>query len=206
MTDHHRPGADRAGAFATRAWPLPSATETTTADAAHGPVPAVASQAFAAREASACTTSGASLGGQVWAALQPGDAARTPPLGLPLPGSPPPTGSPAAHYTVTAMDARGRLADRSSLAALGWQPGLPVCFRVITGGVLVVAAPDGGPSAVTRQGHLRLPAPLRHLFRLRAGDRLLVAAFPGPGYLIAHPVTALDRMLLDYHTPARRTP
>jgi hypothetical protein len=103
------------------------------------------------------------------------------------------------------MDARGRLADRSPLTALGWQPGLPVTFRIITGGVLVVADPNS-QYAVTRQGHLRLPAPLRHLFRLRAGDRLLVAAFPGPGYLIAHPVTALDQMLVDYHTAARRIP
>jgi hypothetical protein len=204
MTDHNPPGADRSGAFATRVWPLPSDTETSMA--AHGFVPAVAGQTVTAREADARDGTGASLGSQVWAAIQPGDAPRKPPHGLPLPGSPPPTGSPAAHYTVSAMDARGRLADRSSLAALGWPPGLPVCFRVITGGVLVVAAPDGGPSAVTRQGHLRLPAPLRHLFRLRAGDRLLVAAFPGPGYLIAHPVTALDQMLLDYHTAARRTP
>jgi hypothetical protein len=204
MTDHH-PGADRAGASATRVWPLPSDAEATTADAAHGFVPAVARQTVTAREADARAGAGASLGSQVWAAVQPGDAPRTPPGGLPLPGPPPPAGSPAAHYTVTAMDARGRLADRSPLAALGWPTGLPVTFRVITGGVLVVAAPDG-PDAVTRQGHLRLPAPLRHLFRLRAGDRLLVAAFPGPGYLIAHPVTALDQMLLDYHTAARRTP
>lgn len=203
MADHH-PGADRARASATRVWPLPSDTETSMA-AAHGFVPAVAGRAVAAGEADASDGTGASLGSQVWAAIQPGDAPRTPPHGLPLPGPPPTTGSPAAYHTVTAMDARGRLADRSPLASLGWQPGLPVCFRVITGGVLVVAAPDG-LYAVTRQGHLRLPTPLRHLFRLRAGDRLLVAAFPGPGYLIAHPVTALDQMLLDYHTAARRTP
>jgi hypothetical protein len=204
MTDH-RPGADRAGAFATRVWPLPSDTEATTADAAHGFVPAVARQTVTAREADPSDGTGAPLGSQVWAAIQPSDAPRTSPQGLPLPGPPPPAGSPAAHYTVTAMDARGRLADRSPLAALGWQPGLPVTFRMITGSVLVVAAPDGR-HAVTRQGHLRLPAPLRHLFRLRSGDRLLVAAFPSPGYLIAYPVTALDQMLLDYHAAAREIP
>ncbi len=204
MTDHNQPGADRAEAFAASVW-LPSATETATGDAAHGFAPAIAGQAIAAGEAAARATPGASLASQVWAATQPNDAPTARPHGLPLPGPPPTAGSPAAHYTITTMDARGRLADRSPLATIGWQPGLPVSFRVITGGVLVVAAHDG-PHAVTLQGHLRLPAPLRHLFRLKAGDRLLVAAFPDPGYLIAHPVTALDQMLLDYHTAARRTP
>jgi hypothetical protein len=198
MTDHHRAGADRAETPATHVRLLPSATETTAADA-------VAHQAVTARETGVCTTTGTALASQVWAAIQPGNAPRTPPQGLPLPGPPPPAGSPAAHYTVTAMDARGRLADRSPLAALGWPTGLPVCFRVITSGVLVVPALDS-PHAVTQQGHLRLPAPLRHLFQLRAGDRLLVAAFPDPGYLIAHPATALDQMLLDYHAATRRTP
>jgi hypothetical protein len=101
------------------------------------------------------------------------------------------------------MDSRGRLADRSPLATLGWQPGLPVAISVITGGILVVASPDGRHE-VTRQGHLGLPAPLRHLFQLRAGDRLLVAAFREPGYLLTHPIAALDQMILTYLATAGR--
>lgn len=203
MTSRHRPDAGQPGLCATTFWP-PAATETSTSDGADRPAPADARQAGTEPSTGSFTVTETPLGSRMWTVIQPDDSAQAPPRGLPLPGLPPPSGSPAAHYAVTAMDARGRLADRSSVAALGWQPGLSVRLSVITGGVLAVAAHDG-LHAVTRQGHLRLPAPLRHLFRLASGDRLLVAAFPGSGYLIVHPVTALDQMLFGYHAAARTT-
>jgi hypothetical protein len=64
----------------------------------------------------------------------------------------------------------------------------------------VVAKPDPeGREAVTRQGHLRLPAPIRHLFRLAAGDRLLLTPCPDRGFLVVYPIAILDAMLLAYH-------
>ena len=56
-------------------------------------------------------------------------------------------------------------------------PGLRITLMVTLGAVVAAAHPDGR-DAVTSQGHLRLPADLRHALRLEPGDRLLVAAHP----------------------------
>ena len=59
--------------------------------------------------------------------------------------------------------------------------------------------PDGRET-VTGQGHLRLPADLRHALRLNSGDRLLVVAHPHQGLLVAYTMPALDAMVSSYHS------
>jgi hypothetical protein len=109
-----------------------------------------------------------------------------------------PSGTPSAYYAVTAMDTWGRLSDRSPISSLGWRPDVRLALKVTPSAV--VAAPDpAGREAVTRQGHLRLPAPIRHLFRLAAGDRLLLAACQDRGFLVVYPIAILDGMILAYH-------
>ena len=109
--------------------------------------------------------------------------------------SPPPAST--AYYTVSAIDVWGRLADRSPLRVLQWRPGRPIAVSVMHQTVVIVARPDGHES-ITRQGHLRLLAPVRHLLRLQAGDRLLLVACPDPGLLVAYTMSALDAMVLAH--------
>jgi hypothetical protein len=91
------------------------------------------------------------------------------------------------------VDDRGRLADRAVWRALGWTPGTRLQIR-LSGGLVVVVADPGGAFAVTRQGHVRLPATIRHWCGLAAVDRLLLAAEPALGRLVVYPPAALDRV------------
>jgi hypothetical protein len=142
---------------------------------------------------------GVTFGDRLWRLLRLGEPFDAGPgRGLPVPQPWTPPGTPSAHYTVSAMDTWGRLADRSSVTALGWRPGLHLALTARP--TAVVAAPDPlGRDAITRQGHVRLPASLRHLFGLAAGDRLLVAACPDRGFLVIHPIAVLDAMVLAHH-------
>ncbi|MGC5033387.1 hypothetical protein [Micromonospora sp. DT229] len=107
----------------------------------------------------------------------------------------------AMHYSVTAIDVDGRLAARSALAALRWQPGLPVAVTAAQH-ALVITPHEKSTHVLDRQGHLRLPATARHLTRLKAGDRLLLAA--SLDLLLAYPVAVVDAMVLAYHLGAPR--
>ena len=117
---------------------------------------------------------------------------------LPLPGLSPASAQmdprPGKVYGLSAVDDRGRLADRVVWRALGWAPGTRLQIRV-AGGLVVVEADPGGAFAVTRQGHVRIPATIRHWCGLVAGDRLLLAADPALGRLVVYPPEALDRVI-----------
>jgi hypothetical protein len=52
-----------------------------------------------------------------------------------------------------------------------------------------------GLFAVTRQGHLRLPAAARHRCGLHAGDRVLLVADPARQRLVIFPPAMLDTLL-----------
>jgi hypothetical protein len=89
------------------------------------------------------------------------------------------------HCVVTPIDARGRLADGSPARILGWAPGQPISITAVPqGGGHMIEVRSGGPNAITRQGHLRIPAYVRHLCGIPTGDRLLVAATPGHGLTV----------------------
>lgn len=117
---------------------------------------------------------------------------------LPLPAMPRPRTS-SVVYGMAAVDCRGRVADRAALTALAWTPGTRLDIREARG-LLLIRRDDDGVFSVTRQGHLRLPATLRHRCRLGPGDRLLLAADPEWDLLIVHPPAALDDLLAQRHT------
>jgi hypothetical protein len=123
--------------------------------------------------------------------------------GLPLAPLLPPMPVPSLYCTLTPIDDRGRLADRSPIRAVGWSPGQPITISVVQETVVVVSQPNGAES-ITRQGHLRLPARVRHLCRLTLGDRLLIAAAPGPGVLMGYTMPSLESILLKHHLSAPR--
>jgi hypothetical protein len=128
---------------------------------------------------------------------RPGRQPSQPTRGLPLPRLTLPGPTSSAYYVITTMDGRGRLAVRSPLRILQWQPGLPIAVSVLHGAVVLIHR--DGPQTITRQGHLRLPVSIRHACRLKAGDRLLLAANPKRSLLVAYPMAALDSMILAYH-------
>jgi len=124
-------------------------------------------------------------------------------IGLPLAPLLAPMPAPSLYCAVTPIDDRGRLADRSPIRALEWSPGQPVTISVVRETVVVTSGPNGAES-ITRQGHLRLPAHVRHLCRITAGDRLLIVAAPGPGVLVGYTTPSLESILLKHHLSAPR--
>nr|WP_307813050.1 AbrB/MazE/SpoVT family DNA-binding domain-containing protein [Micromonospora veneta] len=103
-------------------------------------------------------------------------------------------------YGLAAIDNSGRIADRTVIRALGWGPGTRLHIREGSG-VIVVRLDRQGvfTVTVTGQGHLHLPAAVRHWCGLTAGDRVLLAANPADGLLVLHPPAALDAMVVAVH-------
>ncbi|WP_344412167.1 AbrB/MazE/SpoVT family DNA-binding domain-containing protein [Amycolatopsis minnesotensis] len=116
---------------------------------------------------------------------------------LPLP-TVPTARTETAVYGMAAVDCRGRVADRTVFAALGWVAGTPLAISV-THGTLIISTDPCGVFGMTSQGHLRLPAPVRHCCGLASGDRVLLAAHPERNVLLVHPPTVLDLLLADRH-------
>ena len=64
-----------------------------------------------------------------------------------------------------------------------------------TNGLLTVHADTDGNVYVTSQGHLRVPAILRHRCGLHTGNRLLLVTDPTRGQLVIYPPATLDALL-----------
>ena len=109
---------------------------------------------------------------------------------LPLPSLITRRASPTV-YGLAAIDDRGRLADRAVMRALSWSAGLCLDIRE-TRRLLAIRPQDHGELQVTGQGHLRLPALLRHRCGLQAGDRVLLVASPSQRQLTIYPPVAID--------------
>lgn len=117
--------------------------------------------------------------------------------GLPVPRLLPPIPRSDLFCTVTPIDDRGRLADRSPIRAAGWRPGQPVTISM-TDDHSVVIIQASGPETITRHGHLRLPMRVRHACRLSTGDRLLVAATTTQ--LMVYPMATVEAALQQLAT------
>ncbi|MBX7267750.1 AbrB/MazE/SpoVT family DNA-binding domain-containing protein [Micromonospora sp. Llam7] len=101
-------------------------------------------------------------------------------------------------YALSAVDKSGRIADRSIVRTLGWAPGTRLDIRAQAG--LIAARPTAdGVQSIDDRGHLHLPLAVRRWCHLTAGDRVLLAADPASGVLVAHPLAALDQLLADAH-------
>jgi hypothetical protein len=99
-----------------------------------------------------------------------------------------------AVYGLASVDSRGRVTDKAIPRALGWSPGTRLDIRA-SGGLLIVHACPDGVFAVTNQGYLGLPAPVRRWYGFPANDRVFLVAEPDDTRLVVYSPAALDAMV-----------
>ena len=116
-----------------------------------------------------------------------------PGAGRPVPLASPP-GRPEVVYGFGRIDASGRVADRATIAALGWRGGDRL---TLTGeaGVMVARRDPGGMVTVPARPYIVIPAALRSRCGLRAGDHVLLAASPGEDKLTAYSFAVMDQAM-----------
>jgi hypothetical protein len=122
-----------------------------------------------------------------------------PAAGRPVPLASPP-GRPDVVYGFGRIDASGRVADRVTIAALGWQGGNRLTVTA-EAGVMIARRDPGGMVTVPARPYVVIPAALRRRCGLRAGDHVLLAASPGQDALAAYSFAVADQALRA-HTPA----
>ena len=111
----------------------------------------------------------------------------------PVPLASPP-GRPDVVYGFGRIDASGRVADRATIAALGWRGGDRLTVTA-EAGVMIARRDPGGMVTVPSRPYVVIPAPLRRRCGLRAGGHVLLAASPGQDTLVAYSFSVLDQAL-----------
>jgi hypothetical protein len=118
-----------------------------------------------------------------------------------------PMAGPAASLSVPAdvvygtgrIDASGRVADQAVGCALGWREGDRLTVTA-SPGVVTARRDPRGMVTVPARACLAIPAALRRRCGLRAGDRVLLAAVPGQGLLVAYSFAVVDQALRAHGT------
>ena len=103
-------------------------------------------------------------------------------------------------YGFGRIDASGRVADRVTIAALGWRGGDRLTVTA-EAGVMIARRDPGGMVTVPARPYVVIPAALRRRCGLRAGDHVLLAASPGQDTLAAYSFAVVDQALRA-HAPA----
>ena len=124
-----------------------------------------------------------------------------PGAGRPMPLASPP-GRPDVVYGFGRIDASGRVADRATIAALGWRGGDRLTLTA-EAGVMIARRDPGGMVTVPARPYVVIPAALRRRCGLRAGDHVLLAASPGQDMLAAYSFAVVDQALRA-HAPVPR--
>jgi len=122
-----------------------------------------------------------------------------PSAGRPMPLASPP-GRPDVVYGFGRIDASGRVADRVTIAALGWRGGDRLTVTA-EAGVMIARRDPGGMITVPGRAYVVIPAALRRRCGLRAGDHVLLAASAGQDTLAAYSFAVVDQALRA-HAPA----
>jgi hypothetical protein len=97
-------------------------------------------------------------------------------------------------YGAGRIDASGRVADQAVGCALGWREGDRLTVTA-SPGVVTARRDPRGMVTVPARACLAIPAVLRRRCGLRAGDRVLLAAVPGQGLLVAYSFAVVDQAL-----------
>ena len=101
-------------------------------------------------------------------------------------------------YALTTLDNCGRLADRSLVRGLRWEPGHRIEITAVPQAAMIIVSGIGGSDAINGQGHLQLPVAVRRSCNLETGDRVLLAADRERGAVLAYTMAALDAMILAW--------
>jgi bifunctional DNA-binding transcriptional regulator/antitoxin component of YhaV-PrlF toxin-antitoxin module len=102
-------------------------------------------------------------------------------------------------YGTGRIDASGRVADQAVGCALGWREGDRLTVTA-SPGVVTARRDPRGMVTVPARACLAIPAVLRRRCSLRAGDRVLLAAVPGQGLLVAYSFAVVDQALRAHGT------
>ena len=113
--------------------------------------------------------------------------------GSPMPLASPP-GRPAVVYGFGRIDASGRVADRATIAALGWRGGDRLTLTA-EDGVMFARRDPGGMVTVPAKPYIVIPAALRRRCGLRAGDHVLLAAVSREDVLAAYSFAVVDQAM-----------
>jgi hypothetical protein len=113
-----------------------------------------------------------------------------------------PAASQDVVYGLGRIDASGRVGDRAVTSVLGWRAGDRLTLTAAAGVVIASRDPDG-MITMPAKPYLAIPAALRRRCRLRPGDRVLLAMFPGDDAMAAYSLAVLDTALRA-HAPLPR--
>ncbi len=107
-------------------------------------------------------------------------------------------------YSVTTICCHGQLSDRAPAKHLQWRPGRRI--RLAVSGHAIVAVDDANGNAhIGREGHIRLPAPIRHQCCITPGDRLLIAVSLERQAILVYPFSVVDDNLATLHQQMSRS-
>jgi hypothetical protein len=118
--------------------------------------------------------------------------------GLPVARLLEPARASVMWYSVTTVDDRGRMSDRSPIRLLAWRAGQRIRVVAIHR-ILLLSTSPSGTAYVTQQRHLRIPLGIRRGCRIAPGARLLAAACREHNLLALYPATVVDEALTAYH-------
>jgi hypothetical protein len=116
-----------------------------------------------------------------------------PGAGRQMPLASPPV-RPDVVYGFGRIDASGRVADRATIAALGWRGGDRLTITA-DAGVMIARRDPGGMVTVPSRPYIVIPAALRRRCGLRTGDHVLLAAVPGQDLLAACSFAVVDQAM-----------
>ncbi|KZM75466.1 hypothetical protein AWN90_18980 [Nocardia terpenica] len=108
------------------------------------------------------------------------------------------------EYSVAVICCHGQVGDRAAVKRLGWLPEQPISLTVAGRTAVAFEHSDGG-FRVDHDGHLRLPAVIRHRCGIEPGDRLLIAASVPGRLLLIYPLVVIDQALSTLHEQATST-
>jgi len=105
-----------------------------------------------------------------------------------------PAAADGAIYGFGRIDASGRVADRAITGVLGWREGDRLTLTAAAG-VVVARRDPAGMVTMPAKPYVAIPAALRRRCGLRAGDRILLAVFPGEDTVAACSFAVVDQAL-----------
>lgn len=119
----------------------------------------------------------------------------------PLPVPPVPVRSPETGLDlgVAAVNASGRVREQQLIVkTLGWRAGDRTSSRAIDDGMVIRREHDGH-QLIDPRNQLLIPAGLRTLYHIGAGDRIVLVAIPEQEVLIVHPMAFVAGLLAEHY-------